>query len=156
MRLKRIACLYEARRDSDNSSVAAKLQRFGSFRRKALYKYDYLFICFIFNVRQLYLCSDTNSVQFLTEITILTIFMNNLDTLVSKPASYSKCGLLIWLVCIYIDRDLFVFRGSPMGVLSYKIIIISCYHWWRCNYKLPSLLTSYTLWWTNVRKLFWI
>ena len=30
------------RRDSDDSPVAAKLQRFGSFRRKALYKYGYL------------------------------------------------------------------------------------------------------------------
>ena len=32
---------YVKRHDSDDSPVAAKLQRFGSFWRKALYKYGY-------------------------------------------------------------------------------------------------------------------
>ena len=39
---------YMKRHDSDDSPVAAKLQRLGSFRRKALYKYG--FIIFIINI----------------------------------------------------------------------------------------------------------
>ena len=39
---------YMKRHDSDDSPVAAKLQRFGSFRRKALYKYGLLLLFIIY------------------------------------------------------------------------------------------------------------
>ena len=39
---------YMKRYDSDDSQVAAKLQRFGSFRRKALYKYGLLLLLLLF------------------------------------------------------------------------------------------------------------
>ena len=51
------------RHDSDDSPVAAKLQRFGSFWRKALYKYGYLFYSFIYmqqlaNSRKIFLSNQ--------------------------------------------------------------------------------------------------